>query len=211
MAQARKELNSADVEPEEDPQAKDRRLRFWESRSGKSWLWLKEPEFQTGCPGKRKHGPRPAVCPSDRLILSHTQLDVCGSDTFSHFDRLMAFCLFVRIWSPSARASSDLPLARIGERHCTREASDMGVPGKELVQVSSRSVAVSVRAPDRRIGCSWSCKRGKSLSSRSPCFTSRFAFSVSFSSCSIQVYNCSFHSLAQNCSHQSWSCRIFLA
>ena len=27
-----------------------------------------------GCPGKWKHGPKPAVCPSDRSILSHTQM-----------------------------------------------------------------------------------------------------------------------------------------
>ena len=27
-----------------------------------------------GCPGKWKHGPKPAVCPSDRLILSHAHL-----------------------------------------------------------------------------------------------------------------------------------------
>ena len=26
------------------------------------------------CPGKWKHGTKPAVCPSDRLILSHTHL-----------------------------------------------------------------------------------------------------------------------------------------
>ena len=26
------------------------------------------------CPGKWKHGPQPAVCPSDRFILSHTHL-----------------------------------------------------------------------------------------------------------------------------------------
>ena len=26
------------------------------------------------CPGKWKNGPKPAVCPSDRSILSHTQI-----------------------------------------------------------------------------------------------------------------------------------------
>ena len=29
-----------------------------------------------GCPGKWKHGPKPAVCPSDRLILSHSHMSV---------------------------------------------------------------------------------------------------------------------------------------
>ena len=42
-------------------------------RQLKKWLWLKKPEFQNGFPGKWKHGPKPAVCPSC-LILSHTQL-----------------------------------------------------------------------------------------------------------------------------------------
>ena len=35
----------------------------------------KNRNSKMACPGKRKHGPKPAVCPSDRLILSHTQMD----------------------------------------------------------------------------------------------------------------------------------------
>ena len=38
------------------------------------WLWLKKPVPKMGCPGKWKHGQKPAVCPSDRFILSHTQM-----------------------------------------------------------------------------------------------------------------------------------------
>ena len=38
------------------------------------WLWLKKPEFQHGTLVLWKHGPKPAVCPSDRLILSHTHV-----------------------------------------------------------------------------------------------------------------------------------------
>ena len=37
----------------------------------------KNRKFQNGLnPAKRKHGPHPAVCPSDRLILSHSHLTV---------------------------------------------------------------------------------------------------------------------------------------
>ena len=36
------------------------------------WLWLKKPVPKWVAPGKWKHGPKPAVCPSDRLILSDT-------------------------------------------------------------------------------------------------------------------------------------------
>ena len=36
---------------------------------GYIWLWLKEPVPKRN-PDNWKHGPRPAVCPADRLILS---------------------------------------------------------------------------------------------------------------------------------------------
>ena len=37
------------------------------------WLWLKNRNSKMACPGKSKHGPRPAACPSC-LILSHTHI-----------------------------------------------------------------------------------------------------------------------------------------
>ena len=41
------------------------------------WLWpIQKTEItKMGCPGKWKHGPKPAVCPSDRFILSHTHVN----------------------------------------------------------------------------------------------------------------------------------------
>ena len=37
------------------------------------WLWLKNPVPKMGCPGKWKHGPKPAVC-RPCFILSHTHI-----------------------------------------------------------------------------------------------------------------------------------------
>ena len=56
-----------------------------EKAKGRSWGGLSQtymyihmaaPKTGTkmGCPGKWKHGPKPAVCPSDHLILSHSHI-----------------------------------------------------------------------------------------------------------------------------------------
>ena len=57
------------------------------------WLWLKKPVPKWN-PGKWKHGPKPAVCPSC-LLLSHTQSnnhDFCrgGSVRPRHLENLSA-------------------------------------------------------------------------------------------------------------------------
>ena len=60
------------------------------------WLWLKNPEFQNGNPGKWKHGPNKyAVCPSDPFFLRPTHaaqswpllsVSASGSDPLGQWD-----------------------------------------------------------------------------------------------------------------------------
>ena len=49
------------------------------ARDSIKWLWLKNPVPKWNL-GKWKHGTKPAVCPSDRFILSHTQMGVSKND-----------------------------------------------------------------------------------------------------------------------------------
>ena len=51
------------------------------SSSDVKWLWLKKAgQPKMGCPGKWKHGPKPAVCPSC-LIWSHSQNCIAPSNS----------------------------------------------------------------------------------------------------------------------------------
>ena len=67
------------------------------------------------CPGKWKHGPKPVVCPSDRLILSHTHLG--GSNLRKHTHRGVSWTKTSR---PCLWKDSDFRMETEGSTHRLR-------------------------------------------------------------------------------------------
>ena len=101
----------------------------------------KHRNSKMGCPGNWKHGPKPAVCPSDRLILSHTLIFLC----------LLLLVSIVRVGALRLKGAS---LGRLGARN----AIVCGVPPNSFLRQARHAPQSRIQTNQRGGGSFYSFK-----------------------------------------------------